>query len=88
MDFLTRLAQRVTGELPTVQPRLPVRFEPTAGPRAVTWSEAPAEVAPIPAGVRRRVDCAAAYGHEPAPAAPAAARTPGLRRRLDPPVRR
>ena len=31
MDFLTRLAQRLTGELPTVQPRLPLRFEPAAG---------------------------------------------------------
>ena len=33
MDFLTRLAQRTTGALPTVQPRLPARFEPAAGPR-------------------------------------------------------
>jgi hypothetical protein len=31
MDFLTRLAQRLTGELPAVQPRLPLLFEPTAG---------------------------------------------------------
>jgi hypothetical protein len=31
MDFLTRLAQRSIGELPTVQPRLPARFEPIAG---------------------------------------------------------
>jgi hypothetical protein len=31
MDFLTRLAQRVTGELPAVQPRLPLLFEPAAG---------------------------------------------------------
>jgi hypothetical protein len=31
MDFLTRLAQRLTGELPAVQPRLPLRFEPAAG---------------------------------------------------------
>jgi hypothetical protein len=33
MDFLTRLAQRMTGDLPAVQPRLPTRFEPAAGPR-------------------------------------------------------
>ena len=33
MDFLTRLAQRTTGALLTVQPRLPARFEPVAGPR-------------------------------------------------------
>jgi len=33
MDFLTRLAQRTTGALPTVQPRLPARFELAAGPR-------------------------------------------------------
>ena len=31
MDFLTRLAQRLTGELPAVQPRLPSLFESTAG---------------------------------------------------------
>ena len=30
MDFLTRLTQRMTGELPTVQPRLQGRFEPSA----------------------------------------------------------
>jgi hypothetical protein len=28
MDFLTRLAQRLTGEPPAVEPRLPQRFEP------------------------------------------------------------
>ena len=33
MDFLTRLAQRTTGALLTVQPRLPARFEPVAGLR-------------------------------------------------------
>jgi hypothetical protein len=30
MDFLTRLAQRITGEMPAVQPRLPLLFEPAA----------------------------------------------------------
>lgn len=41
MDFLTRLAQRLTGDLPAVQPRLPQRYEPAAGqPRAVEESEA------------------------------------------------
>ena len=33
MDFLTRLAQRMTGELPAVQPRLPARFEAAASTR-------------------------------------------------------
>lgn len=32
MDFLTRLAQRLTGDLPRVQPRLPLLFEPAARP--------------------------------------------------------
>ena len=31
MDFLTRLAQRLTGELPAVQPRLPLLYEPSTG---------------------------------------------------------
>jgi hypothetical protein len=39
MDFLTRLAQRVTGDLPAVQPRLPQLYEPAAGhPRVVEES--------------------------------------------------
>ncbi len=40
MDFLTRLAQRMTGELPVVRPRLPSLFESAAGPaRALVESE-------------------------------------------------
>ena len=48
MDFLTRLAQRTTGALPTVQPRLPARFESTAGTRPGTgyFSEVATETSP------------------------------------------
>jgi len=31
MDYLTRLAQRMNGDIPTVQPRLPFIFEPDTG---------------------------------------------------------
>ena len=48
MDFLTRLAQRTTGALPTVQPRLPARFESTAStrPGTVYFSEVAVETSP------------------------------------------
>ena len=48
MDFLTRLAQRTIGTLPTVQPRLPARFESAAGtrPGTIYFSEVAAETSP------------------------------------------
>jgi hypothetical protein len=50
MDFLTRLAQRMTGELPAVQPRLASIFEPAAGPAAATSEGMETIVSPQSAG--------------------------------------
>jgi hypothetical protein len=61
MDFLTRLAQRLTGELPVVQPRLPLLFEPTAGSAraveeggevAIPAAREPEELTPPPLSTR------------------------------------
>ena len=86
MDFLIRLALRATGALPTVQPRLPARFEPTGGHAGtVSFSEVAAETSapdPQPAAPhasaieRPQAGPAAFQGVQPMTAAPAAGEPP------------
>ena len=76
MDFLTRLAHRLTGDLPAVQPRLPLLFEPAAGPAlareqsgetAISAVREPEMLSTQPLSTRRTPTASAPPTHRDAP---------------------